>query len=137
MIRTEVCKMIYVKVNDALYVATIGGMESDRTWDNRRTKSITLSGDFATIDAMFVDGMEWSIVCEDSVPVRKEDGTLVLDENGEITYEIQTTEFDNSDYNMRGDLTVHSDGTCTVKMGQKTEMEIITESYAILMGDMA
>jgi len=129
--------MIYVKVNDALYVATIGGMESDRTWDNRRTKSITLSGDFATIDAMFVDGMEWSIVCEDSVPVRKEDGTLVLDENGEITYEIQTTEFDNSDYNMRGDLTVHSDGTCTVKMGQKTEMEIITESYAILMGDMA
>ena len=47
----------------------------------------------------------------------------MLDENGEQAYETKQTEYDNSEFCLRGDLTVHVDGTCTVKMGKLTELE--------------
>lgn len=119
--------MIYVKVNGTLYPATIAGKEADRDWDGRRSKSITMEGDYATVDALFPDGAAWGIVCEENVPVTDEEGDPILDENGETTYEIRQVEYDNSDFNMRGDITVHADGTCTVKMGQKAEVEELRE----------
>ena len=50
-------------------------------------------------------------------------GEPVLDERGEAVFETRQTEFDNSDFCVLGDITVHQDGTCTVKMGKETDEE--------------
>lgn len=126
--------MIYVKVNNTLYPASIGGKMNNKEWDGRESKAITLEGSFATINALFPDGAQWSIVSEDEVPVVDEMGNPVLDENGEPTYTTEQTEFDNSAFCIRGDLTVHVDGTCTVEMGKPTDLE---DAYEMLYGGVA
>lgn len=123
--------MIYVKVNDTLYPASIAGRVSDKEWDGRESKAITMESDFATVNALFPDGAAWSIVNEEFVPVADVDGNPVLNESVEQTYAMQQTEFDNSDFSIRGDLTVHMDGTCTVKMGKPTDLE---NAYEIMYG---
>ena len=125
--------MIYVKVNNTLYPASISGKMSDKEWDGRESKAITMEADYDTANALFPDGVAWSIVSEDTVPVVDEAGNPVLDENGEETSTAQQTEFDNSNYSIRGDLTVHTDGTCTVKMGLPTDLE---DAYELIYGGM-
>lgn len=135
--------MIYVKVNEQSYPASITGKVEDKLWDGRESKEITMENDFDTVDALFQDGVAWSIVNEFEsemrveVPRVDENGEPVLDENGNqiVDFETQkvthTEEFDNSDFNIRGDLTVHVDGTCTVKMGKPTDLE---DAYEIMYG---
>lgn len=103
--------MIYVIVNNKEYEATVFGLFEDRDWDNRESKTITLEMDYATANSTFVDGVEWKI--------------KQVIENEEVE------EYDNSDFNVRGDLTVHTDGTVSVKMGRPTELEI---AYELLYG---
>ena len=117
--------MIYIKVNDTLYTASIGGKMSDKEWDGRESKAITMTGSYAAVSALFSDGMAWSIVDEHEEQVYDENGEPVLNESGEPTYETKQTEFDNSAYNILGDITVHTDGTCTVKMGKETDEETL------------
>lgn len=128
--------MPYIKINDTLYPATVSGKMQDREWDNRESKAITLTMTYATANALFVDGLAWSIVQQDEVPAyqKDENGELVLDENGEPIQtgtETQEIEFDNSEFTIRGDLTVHVDGTCTVEMGKLTDLE---EAYELMLG---
>ena len=128
--------MTYIKINETIYPATINGRVADKDWDNRESKAITLEMDYATAIALFVDGLAWSIVQQNEVPAYQmdENGEYVLDENGEPVQtgtEIQETEFDNSEYNLAGDLTDHRDGTITVKMGKLTDLE---EAYEIMLG---
>jgi hypothetical protein len=59
---------------------------------------------------LFVNGLKWSIVEENSN---------------------NTKEYDNSAFILAGDLTDHRDGTITVKMGRLTPLE---EAYEILFG---
>lgn len=130
--------MTFIKINDALYPATISGRVADRDWDNRESKSITLEMDYATANALFVNGLAWSIVQRDEVPVYEmdENGEPVLYENGapiQTGTEIQETEFDNSEYNLAGDLTDHRDGRITAKIGKLTDLE---EAYEIMFGGM-
>ena len=130
--------MTYIRINDTLYPATISGRVADRDWDNRESKSITLEMDYETANALFVNGLAWSIVQRDEVPVYEmdENGEPVLDENGapvQTGTEIQETEFDNSDYNLAGDLTDHRDGRITAKMGKLTDLE---QAYEIMLGGM-
>ena len=98
--------MTKVKINGAEYEATIDGLMYDPDWDGRESKAITLSGEFEQVNRMFSDGSVWSI----------------LDDQGE---------YDNSAFSLRGDLTVHTDGTCTVKMGKLTDLE---DAYVLLYG---
>lgn len=123
--------MIYVKVNGTLYPASVAGRMSDTEWDGRESKAITMTADFTTADSLFQDGAAWSIVSEDTVPACDEGGNPVVDDDGEPVYETQQTEFDNSEFCIRGDLTVHVDGTCTVKMGKPTDLE---DAYEMLYG---
>ena len=123
--------MLYVKVNGTLYPASISGKISDREWDGRESKAITLTCDFAAANALFPDGVVWSIVSEETVPVTNENGEPILDDNGDPTWETAQTEFDNSAFSIRGDLTVHIDGTCTVYMGKPTDLE---DAYELLYG---
>ena len=112
--------MTYIKINGILYPATIRGRVQDENWDKRASKAITLEMDYATASALFVDGLAWSIVQQNEIET----------ENG---VEITETEYDNSDYNIAGDITDHRDGTCTVKMGKLTDLE---EAYEIILGGM-
>ena len=130
--------MTFVKINESLYPATISGRVQDNDWDKRESKSITLEMDYTTAIALFVDGLAWSIIQQNEVPTYQvdENGRAVLDENGnpiQTGTEIQENEFDNSDYNIAGDLTDHRDGRITAKMGKLTDLE---EAYEIMLGGM-
>lgn len=117
--------MIQVKINGNVYPASIAGRMSDKDWDGRESKAVTMTGSYATVSALFSDGMAWSIVDEHEEQIYDENGEPVLNESGEPTYETKQTEFDNSAYNILGDITVHTDGTCTVKMGKETDEETL------------
>jgi hypothetical protein len=119
--------MTYAKIEGKLYPAEISGRKSDTAWDNRDSKAITLEIDYETAIGLFVDGLAWSIVQETPIQVQNED------ENGNVTVEtkMEVEEFDNSEYNLAGDLTDHRDGTITVKMGKLTDLE---EAYEIMLG---
>lgn len=116
--------MTYIKINSTLYPATISGMVQDKDWDNRESKAITLEMDYETASKLFVDGLNWAIVQTHEEPTYDENGV----ENGTETVE---TVFDNSEYNLAGDLTDHRDGTITAKMGKLTDLE---EAYEIMLG---
>ena len=128
--------MTYVKVNNNLYPAFVSGKMADKEWDSRESKAITLKIDHAAANALFVDGLAWSIVEQNEIPVyqKDENGEYILDENGEpiqIGTEVQETEWNNIDFCLAGDITDHRDGTITVKMGKLTDLE---EAYEIILG---
>lgn len=104
--------MIFVKINNALYPASITGNLMDGDWDNRSTKRITTVMDYATANALFVNNAQWSIVETDA------SGTNI-------------NEYDNSDYILAGDIIDHRDGTLTIVMGKLTDLE---EAYELLLG---
>ena len=113
--------MIYFKTNNTEYPASIAGKVADRDWDNRESKAVMLAMPYAQAAQLFVDGLVWSIVQRDTVPVYGEDGQPT----GEMTEQVQ--EWDNSDFCVAGPITDNRDGTCTCKMGKKTEMELLRE----------
>lgn len=86
--------------------------------------------------------------CETIILI-EENEVEVVAEDGTTTTEIQTNEFTHENYTLRISLSKREENILTsdnttetatllcCKMGQKSESEIIAESYAILMGDMA
>ena len=116
--------MIYFKTNNTEYPASIAGKMADQEWDNRESKAIMLEITYAEAAKLFIDGLSWSIIQRDTVPVYGEDGNPT----GETTEQVQ--ELDNSDYCVAGPITDNRDGTCTCKMGKKTEVEILRETSA-------
>ena len=109
--------MIYFKTNGTEYPASIAGKIMDRDWGNRESKAVTLTATYEQAAQIFMDGLVWSIVQRDTVPVYGEDGNPT----GETTEQVQ--EWDNSDYNVAGSITDNRNGTCTCKMGKKTQLE--------------
>ena len=116
--------MIYLKVQENEYPAYISGRLIDRDWDGRASKSITLTMTHAQAAQLFVDGLSWSIVQRDTVPVYGTDGNPT----GETEEQVQ--KWDNSDYCVAGGITDNRDGTITAKMGKKTEVELLRETSA-------
>ena len=109
--------MIYFKTNNTEYPASIAGKMADRDWNNRESKAITLEMTYAEAAQLFVDGLSWSIVQRDTIPVYGEDGNPT----SETTEQVQ--EWDNSDFCVAGSITDNRNGTCTCKMGKKTMLE--------------
>ena len=116
--------MIYFKTNNTEYPASIAGKITDRDWGNRESKAVTLEMAHAQAAQLFVDGLSWSIVQRDTVPVYGTDGNPT----GETTEQVQ--EWDNSDYCVAGPITDNRDGTITAKMGKRTELELLREQSA-------
>ena len=112
---------IYVKVNNTEYPATVDGVNNDRTWDNRDTKTVTLTMTHDEAATLLPSGTPWSIVQRDMVDV--------LDEQGNPTGETKevVNEYDNSEYSISGEITDHRDGTVSIKMGKPTETETLRE----------
>ena len=104
-----------VVINGTSYAANIQGTKRDGTWGNRESKSITLPMDYATAAATFVDDVPWSILYQPPEYV---------DPETQETVTPPVEEYDNSDYCILGDITVHRDGTVTVKMGKPTGEEL-------------
>ena len=123
--------MIYVKVNGALYPATIDGQMQDYTWDNRESKTVTMQGTYDEIVELFGDNAPWSIVMKEEVQQRNDDGSLVLDKAGNPITEEQTSEWDNSEFSMSGPITDNRDGTVSIKMGKPTDLE---DAMELLLG---
>lgn len=113
--------MIYFKANNTEYPASIAGKVTDRDWGNRESKAVTLTMTHAAAAQLFVDGLVWSIVQRDTVPVYGEDGKPT----GETEEQVQ--EWDNADYCVAGGITDNRDGTCTCKMGKKTDAELMQD----------
>ena len=116
--------MTSVKINNILYPATIVGRNEDREWDNRESKTITLEMDYATAVGLFVDGLAWSIVCEEEV-INPDTGKPVT----------TAVEYDNSEYCVAGTITDNRDGTMSVKMGKRTDKEMLEELLGVLNND--
>ena len=116
--------MIYFKANNTEYPADIAGKITDRDWGGRESKAVTLEMTHAAAVQMFVDGLSWSIVQRDTVPVYDTDGN----HTGETEEQVQ--EWDNADYCVAGPITDNRDGTITAKMGKKTEVELLRETSA-------
>ena len=100
------------EIYDAVSVVT---QRRDYRWDDRKSKEITISMDYATAVATFADDVPWSILYQPSDYYDPETQQMV-------TRPVE--EYDNSDYCILGDITVHRDGTVTVKMGKPTAEEI-------------
>ena len=111
--------MTYIKINDTLYQATINGSMKDRLWADRESKAITLEMDYATAAALFVDGLNWSIVMD--IEQAQEDGSVIIVQE----------EYDNGEYDVAGPITDNRNGTVTVKMGKATAQELL----AVLTGE--
>ena len=107
--------MTNVKINGQQYEAQVFGISSDPIWSGRKSKSITLTMDYATAVATFADDVPWSILYQPSDYYDPETQQMVTP---------PVEEYDNSDYCILGDITVHRDGTVTVKMGKPTGEEL-------------
>lgn len=109
--------MRFVKINDVGYpVIEIRGMMKNYEWDERESKTIHLTMTYAQAMSIFQNGTEWSIVEEWEDPE---------------THETHHEEYDNSDFNVAGDVTDHRDGTVSITMGKPTNLE---EAYELLYG---
>lgn len=119
---------IYIKVNNMEYPAMVNGMNNDRTWGGRDTKTVTLTMTATEAAALLPDNTPWSIVQREMVDV--------LDEQGQPTGETKevVNEYDNSEYSLAGDITDHRDGTVSIKMGKPTESELSAATVTALVG---
>lgn len=107
--------MTKVKIVNREYEAQVLGIVLDGAWGNRESKSITLAMDYATAVSTFADDVPWSILYQP--PEYTDPDTQQI-----VTPPVE--EYDNSDYCILGDITVHQDGTVTVKMGKPTAEEL-------------
>lgn len=107
--------MLKVKIAGNEYEASIAGVINDMLWGRRESKSITLTMDYETAVATFADDVPWSILYQPSDYYDPETQQMVTP---------PVEEYDNSDYCILGDITVHRDGTVTVKMGKPTGEEL-------------
>ena len=107
--------MTKVKIANREYEAQVLGIVLDGSWGSRESKSITLAMDYATAVATFADDVPWSILYQPSDYYDPETKQMVTP---------AVEEYDNSDYCILGDITVHRDGTVTVKMGKPPGEEL-------------
>lgn len=107
--------MLKVKIAGNEYEAIVSGVANDVLWGGRESKSITLTMDNETAAATFCDDVPWSILYQPSDYYDPETKQMVTP---------AVEEYDNSDYCILGDITVHRDGKVTVKMGKPTGEEL-------------
>lgn len=120
----------YVKIHDVLYPASITGRVHDNSWDDRASKAIRVEMSYADAVALFTDDVLWSIVQEiEDIEEQQEEVYNEETEEMEIITKnvpvIRVEEYDNSDYEVAGEITDHRDGTVTVKMGKLTAEELL------------
>lgn len=104
-----------IKIQNKKYTAKIVGRTRDNDWSFRASKEITLTMDYDTAAATFMDDVPWSTIYQGQDYYDPEKQEMVTPE---------PVETDCSAYSILGDITVHRDGTVTVKMGKPTAEEL-------------
>ena len=104
-----------VLIGDQKYNCAIESRDRDINWKYRNSKSITIEMDYATAVATFIDDAPWSTIYQ---------GPDYYDPEKQQMVTPEPVETDCSDYCILGDITVHRDGTVTVKMGKPTGEEL-------------
>lgn len=117
----------YVEINNIKYPAVITGRLNDHDWNNRASKEITIEMTYMDAINTFVNDVKWNIVQDVEQRIEKHN------DNDEITFEtIMGQEvYDNSEYNIAGDIIDHRNGKVTVKMGKPTAAEQLAEMASI------
>lgn len=115
----------YIEIGGNRHAAQVAAITRDPIWDWRDSKSITLEMTHAEAAALFVDGAEWSEIIPERVYTKPDGETVTVPER----------EFDCSDWCVAGSITDHRDGTVTVKMGKKTDGEMLAELREVLGND--
>ena len=131
--------MEYIKIGNQEFKATIFGKTINANSEKRAIKTVTVFDmSYEDVKRLFFDGVKWSIISEftttDYVPALDEKGKPIYDLEGNVVFEpkenIVREEFDNSEYTMVGDITLHRDGSTSIEMGKLTDMEqFIEELY--------
>ena len=112
--------MTHVIIGSTLIPAEVFGIERDRDWNYRHTKSVKCNLTYEEAKSLFVDGVEWSQIYQ---------GPDYTNEQGDVV-KPEPVVTDNSEFDQVMSITENRDGTVTVKMGVTTAEEI----NAILMG---
>jgi hypothetical protein len=112
--------MTYVKIGNTIVPAEINGIERDRGWDYRHTKSVSCSLSYAEAKSLFVDGVEWSQIYQEPEYIDEQGNAVTPD----------PIVMDNSQFDQVLTITENRDGTVTVKLGVTTA----EEALEILMG---
>lgn len=103
--------MEVIKIGTELYPAMLRAYPGrDPLWDDRLVQLVTMEADHAEMDQLFPAGgtLTWSVVTE------------YVTRSGET----ETAEKDRSQWPVIGAIIDNRDGTCTVKLGQKTTAEL-------------
>lgn len=117
----------YVEINNIKYPAVITGRLKDHDWDDRASKEITIEMTYMDAINIFVNDVQWNIVQDVEHQIERHD------DNDEITFEnvIEQEVYDNSEYNIAGDIIDHRNGKVTVKMGKPTAEEQLVEMTSV------
>lgn len=113
--------MTYVLVNENLIPAEISGRIHDDSWGSRSSKTIKLAMTYQEALNTFIDDVSWSIV---EIYTREEIQVNDMGEENTVMVEDQVV-YDNSDYNVAGDIIDHRNGYVSVKMGKPTAEELL------------
>lgn len=120
---------IYVEINGVQYPASITGKLSDKDWDGRASKAITLEMSYSDAVGIFVDDIKWNIVQDIEEEIEE-----INEETDETTHRLVTKQeiYDNSEYSIAGDIVDHRNGSITVKMGKITAEEMLAMLSEVL-----
>ena len=120
---------IYVVINGVQYPASITGNLSDKDWDGRASKAITLEMSYSDAVGIFVDDIKWNIVQDIEEEIEE-----INEETDETTHRLVTKQeiYDNSEYSIAGDIVDHRNGSITVKMGKITAEEMLAMLSEVL-----
>ena len=116
----------FVRIGDLEFelISSIGRIKNPNFHD-RDTKNFTIKADYNTAAQIVASGETWRIAelynatSEDLIPSNVAE--ILRDEDGNVTGFIM--EYDNSEYNIPGDITVHNDGTVTIEYGKPSELD--------------
>lgn len=108
--------MTYLKILSKQIEASVSGKMRDTDWDNRESKTITCTMTYTEAIETFVDDIAWSIIYQADSYTNPETNEVVTPD---------PVEYDNSDYCVAGPITDNRNGTVSIKMGKRTDAEIL------------
>lgn len=108
--------MTYLKILSKQIEASVSGKMHDSDWNNRESKTITCAMTYTEAIETFVDDIAWSIIYQADSYTNPETNEVVTPD---------PVEYDNSDYCVAGPITDNRNGTVSIKMGKRTDAEIL------------